>query len=146
MKRILSLQEARSLLPIIRKVTEDSQARVNVLIRQLDSLQSIEVDRKKILEKEINELVENWQSKVEKLGGEPKGLWLVDFDCGVGYFCWKFPENDLIHFHGYSEGFKSRVKVDENFDQTHGEIPRPPAQAQKTPAKSHAKSDDMPLS
>jgi hypothetical protein len=81
--------------------------------------------------------VELWQSKVEKLGGDPKGLWLVDFDCGIGYFCWKFPEEKLNHFHGYTEGFKSRLPVDENFDATMAEephrIPGPPQPKPTTP-------------
>ena len=37
------------------------------------------------------------------------GLWIST--CGTGYYCWKFPETSLEHFHGYTEGFKARVKV-----------------------------------
>ena len=128
LKRILSLRDARELLPIIRRVTEESQGRVDLLLRHIESLTENDAERKKSIEKEINLLVDQWQSKIEKLGGEPKGLWLVDFDCGVGYFCWKYPEADLRFFHGYTEGFKSRIKVDERFDETHADVvvARPP--------------------
>ena len=43
------------------------------------------------------------------MGLEIKGLWLVDFDSGAGYYCWKYPESSLGHFHGYDEGFSGRV-------------------------------------
>ena len=121
LKRILSLKESRDLLPVVRRVTEDSQIKVQLLVKKLESVAETDTEKKKTIEKEINDLVEQWQSKIEKLGGEPKGLWLVDFDCGVGYFCWKFPEDDLSHFHGYTEGFKSRTPIDEDFDTKHGD-------------------------
>jgi hypothetical protein len=77
-------------------------------------------------ESEVSLIVEQWQSKIQKLGGDPKGLWLVDFDCGVGYFCWKFPEASLTYFHGYTEGFKSRVKISDDFDMIYNK--RAPAE------------------
>ena len=40
-----------------------------------------------------------------------KGLWLVDFDNGNGYYCWRWPEPELAYFHGYDEGFDGRVRI-----------------------------------
>lgn len=133
LKRVLTLKEARELLPIVRRVTDESQSKVESLLRQMELLPDNDAERKKALEKEINVFVDQWQSKIEKLGGEPKGLWLVDFDCGVGYFCWKFPEHDLDFFHGYTEGFKSRIRVSEKFDETHAETPSLPRQPEAKP-------------
>jgi hypothetical protein len=48
---------------------------------------------------------------MEALGLEVKGLWLVDFDNGSGYFCWKWPEEKLEFFHGYDEGFQGRTRI-----------------------------------
>ena len=42
---------------------------------------------------------------------EIKGLWLVDFDSGAGYYCWKYPEPSLDYFHGYEEGFAGRLPL-----------------------------------
>ena len=36
---------------------------------------------------------------------------LVDWDAGDGYFCWRYPEPALAHFHGYEEGFAGRVPI-----------------------------------
>ena len=57
------------------------------------------------------ELVAKWARELTDLGLEIKGLWLVDFDSGAGYYCWKYPEKDLGHFHSYEEGFAGRVPL-----------------------------------
>ncbi|MBI3607499.1 MAG: DUF2203 family protein [Nitrospirae bacterium] len=46
-----------------------------------------------------------------QLGCEVKGLWLVDFDNGEGYYCWKYPEDELEYFHEYTSGFSGRTKI-----------------------------------
>ena len=33
-----------------------------------------------------------WTRDMEMLGVVVKGLWLIDFDSGEGYYCWKYPE------------------------------------------------------
>ena len=41
----------------------------------------------------LRDIVEAWAEAVRALGLEVKGLWLVDFDNGEGYYCWKYPED-----------------------------------------------------
>ena len=110
-KRIFSLEEARSVLPIIQKITEEASQKVRSSLALLEAVKDRDAARAKDLEATVNAAVSGWQAKVEKLGAEAKGIWLVDFDCGTGYYCWKYPENNLEHFHAYSEGFQSRVKI-----------------------------------
>jgi hypothetical protein len=52
-----------------------------------------------------------WAEAVQDLGAEAKGLWLVDFDAGNGYYCWKHPEATVSHYHGYDDGFAGRMKI-----------------------------------
>ena len=40
----------------------------------------------------LREVVDGWADEVRALGLEAKGLWLVDFDNGEGYYCWCYPE------------------------------------------------------
>jgi hypothetical protein len=40
-----------------------------------------------------------------------KGLWLVDFDNGSGYYCWRYPELRLEYYHSYDGGFGSRMRI-----------------------------------
>jgi hypothetical protein len=56
-------------------------------------------------------VVIEWAEAIMALGIEVKGLWLIDFDSGAGYYCWKYPEPALEHFHSYEEGFGRRVKL-----------------------------------
>ena len=63
------------------------------------------------LEAKIETAISRWLRGMEALGLEVKGLWLVDFDNGSGYFCWKWPEERLEYFHGYDEGFAERVRI-----------------------------------
>ena len=55
--------------------------------------------------------MQRWATSLTDLGIEVKGLWLIDFDCGSGYYCWKYPEPALQFFHGYEEGFSGRVQL-----------------------------------
>lgn len=64
------------------------------------------------LETKINGIIDKWQIKIEKLGGDPKGLWMADFDNGEGYYCWKYPENEINYWHGYQDGFSGRIYIE----------------------------------
>jgi len=96
-RKIFTLDEARALLPRVKELTSDAVARFT----QLPGDQ----------EDERRAIVEGWVGELEALGCEIKGLWLVDFDSGGGYYCWKYPEPALDHFHGYEEGFSGRLAL-----------------------------------
>ena len=64
-------------------------------------------------EQRYQAIVSAWVNKMRRLGLVVKGLWLVDFDTGDGYLCWKYPELKLGHYHGYDEGFAGRQPLDE---------------------------------
>ncbi len=109
--RVFTLSEIQEIIPIVNKITKTYSQQVEQLIRQIDSFGSNNEQLVVSLEKKVNEHVEAWQNKLEKLGGLTRGLWLADFDSGDGYFCWKFPEERIEFWHGYSEGFSGRVKL-----------------------------------
>jgi hypothetical protein len=110
-KRVFTITEARQILPVVRRATEEANLRIRGLLSKLESVKGRDLAKAKELEDQIDVHVSEWQTKITKLGAESKGFWLVDFDCGTGYYCWKFPESNLEHFHGYTEGYKARVKV-----------------------------------
>ena len=95
--RIFTLEEARELLPRIQELTAEAVDRFGRMPAHL--------------EEERRSVVEEWAHELEALGCQIKGLWLVDFDSGGGYYCWKYPEPALDHFHGYEEGFASRLAL-----------------------------------
>lgn len=110
-KKLFTLDEANELLPLVIKLTQESSRRVKKLINQLEAFPDKKNQKALDLEEQVNKHIEHWQTKIEKLGLRPKGLWLCDFDNGAGYFCWKYPENKITFFHGYNEGFSGRKKL-----------------------------------
>ncbi|MGE5277947.1 MAG: tetratricopeptide repeat protein [Acidobacteriota bacterium] len=99
-KKIFTLEQARSLLPQIRERTSDAVSRY---ARLGDGGEGAEEERQAILQ--------SWASEMAALGVEIKGPWLVDFDSGAGYYCWKYPERSLEYFHGYEDGFAGRLPL-----------------------------------
>lgn len=96
-KRIFTLGEARDALPRVRKITEEAVARYESAGGEAEEQQQ--------------EIVGEWVRQITAQGVEVKGLWLVDFDSGAGYYCWKYPEPSLEYFHGYEEGFSGRLPL-----------------------------------
>lgn len=116
--RIFSLAEAEALFPLVRKITQAAYQELEPVRRNLEAMiPSNPLIRE--VEREYEAIVKRWVAKMERLGLVVKGLWLVDFDTGDGYICWKFPELKLGHYHGYHEGFAGRRplrEVIEEFD------------------------------
>ena len=108
---VFTLPQAREVLPVVRKITQDFSVRVESLIARLEAMNPNEIEAINVLEDEVNELIKAWHAKVKKLGAKPKGLWLVDFDSGDGFYCWKYPEKELLYWHAYDDGFSGRKLI-----------------------------------
>jgi hypothetical protein len=109
-RRTFSLDAATRLLPSVKLVTAEAVREAESLASQLR--RHGEADpRHQTLSDQLSEVVSRWASQIQELELEPKGLWLVDFDNGEGYYCWQYPEDGITHFHGYDEGFAGRMKI-----------------------------------
>jgi hypothetical protein len=111
---VFSLEEARSILPVVRRITVEFSAKVELLIARLETLQLNQTDTICALEKQVNDLIQSWNDKIRKLGAEPRGLWVVDFNSGEGYYCWKHPEIDILYWHSYEDGYSGRKPLAKN--------------------------------
>ena len=101
-KRTFSYAEARALLPRVRELTEAAYRRVAAV----EAAPPAESARE-----EIETVVTEWARQVIELGLVVKGVWLADFDNGSGYYCWRYPEDDLLYFHSYEDGFSGRMRI-----------------------------------
>lgn len=105
-----SLDQARQLLPEVKHLTAEAVRRAETLASQLQGLAEDDPDFRS-LTLALREVVDEWVDQVRALGLEAKGLWLVDFDNGQGYYCWSYPEPGISHYHGYDEGFAGRMSI-----------------------------------
>ena len=102
-KRIFTYAEAKALLPRVQQLTQEAYDRVE---RLLENSTQVAHTRE-----QAQSIVNAWASEMGALGLDIKGLWLVDFDNGSGYYCWKHPETSLDYYHTYEEGFTGRVRI-----------------------------------
>lgn len=105
-KKTFTYEEAVALLPEVQRRT---RAAVDKLETLLAEDQSETGDPETTAS--YQEIVSAWAESIVELGIEVKGLWLIDFDTGSGYYCWRYPEPALQYFHGYDEGFDGRIQL-----------------------------------
>jgi hypothetical protein len=108
--RIFTYEEAAEVFPQVQGLTERAVTDAAIVEAQVLALRP-DSPRRPEFEAEYTCIVRAWAGKVMALGCEVKGLWLVDFDNGEGYFCWKYPEPEIGHFHDYMSGFSGRTKI-----------------------------------
>lgn len=105
--RAFTLAEAEELFPVVRAITEAAWQELEPVRKRLESMVPSN-PRAREVERDYETIVKRWMAKMARLGLVVKGLWLVDFDTGDGYLCWKFPELRIGHYHGHHEGFGAR--------------------------------------
>ncbi len=115
--RYFTLKEANDMLALVKKITAESYSELQVVKVRLKNLLPTD-PRVVFVEKEYEAVVKKWISKMERLGVVVKGLWLIDFDTGDGYLCWKYPELEISYYHGYTGGFAARRPISEVIEQT----------------------------
>lgn len=109
-RRQFSLEEATRLLPSVKLITAEAVREAEELSREL-RVHGEAHPRHELLTEQLDQIVRRWASRLEDLQVEAKGLWLVDFDTGDGYYCWQYPEETIAHYHGYDDGYSGRMKI-----------------------------------
>jgi len=99
-RRTFSREEAEELLPVVRRITQAFSAEVFELQEQIRYVPHTEPLYKRLYS-QIEAAVRRWAIKISKLGCEPRGIWLVDFDAGEGWFTWRLGDEGLAFFHSH---------------------------------------------
>ena len=109
-RRVFSYDEALSTFPTVRDLTTAAVRQVEAVVSSVQSREEL-LARQAELEETCDGIVLEWARQVAGLGCEVKGRWLVDWDSGDGYYCWRFPEKTISFFHTYEEGFSGRMPI-----------------------------------
>jgi hypothetical protein len=109
-ERCWTFEAAQALLPDVRERTARAVEEAEALAEQRAGLAAEAPEHAELADR-IEAVVSRWAREMEALGLEVKGLWLVDFDNGEGYYCWQWPEEQLAYWHGYEEGFSGRARI-----------------------------------
>jgi hypothetical protein len=113
MTHVFTLDEAQDLMPRVKAITKPVFELASSFSQELQALEEHqEHTRAEELHRRLQTLLTAWADTIRALGPDVKGLWLVDFDAGDGYWCWSYPEEDLGHWHSYDGGFGTRVGVE----------------------------------
>lgn len=108
--RVFTYEEALATFPQVRQLTEHAVQQIEAMINRLQSRNELQ-ERKAELDEGVEEIVQVWAGEIGALGCVIKGMWLVDWDTGDGYYCWRYPEDTLGHYHSYEDGFAGRVPI-----------------------------------
>ena len=114
--RIFSLEEAQSLLPVVRKVTRRAVGDFDPIRLRYRNLLDCD-PRKPQLALQYEKIVCLWITKMERFGLVVRGLWAVDFDTGDGYLSWKYPELRLAFFVDFEDPNLTRRSLLEVLDE-----------------------------
>jgi hypothetical protein len=109
-RRVFSYDEALLTFPTVRDLTTAAVRQVEAVVSSIRSPDELAA-RQAEIEEICDGIVVEWARRVTGLGCEVKGRWLVDWDSGDGYYCWRFPETTLAFFHTYEEGFSGRMPI-----------------------------------
>lgn len=93
-------------MPLVQSITESAFEELGPVQRAM--MLQPEGKEPGETEERYQQIVRRWVDKIQRLGIIVKGLWLIDFDTGDGYLCWKYPEDRIEYFHGYDEGYSGR--------------------------------------
>jgi len=105
-KKVFSYDEAVALLPEVRRLTDTAHRQVTDLGAGTSGGMATAQTQGR-----IEGIIGAWAEALMEMGIEVKGLWLVDFDNGSGYYCWRYPEEALQFYHSYEDGFGGRMRI-----------------------------------
>lgn len=108
--RRFSEADANAILPTVRRITDLAVCRAREIEDQLRFIPADEPLARR-LRMELDSIITGWATKILRLGCTPRGIWLVDFDAGSGWFSWRHGDESLSYFHPHDVS-KERVAED----------------------------------
>ena len=103
--RTWTLQEAREILPLLKKVFEKHESRIKILLDNQRFFMKTQAPMAAIksCDDGISHELKLMGGKFLKLGIKVYGNNFIGFDSGEWFWSYQYPEEDISYFHGYVE-------------------------------------------
>lgn len=110
--KVWSLQQARDVLPLLKKLSHKCDAEVEDLLRKQRVFLKSGASQEKIqdIDKQVQQKLIKWGTKLTKLGIKVYGGHLL-FNTGFGYFSWYTNEADITHYLYYTDSSGVRRQI-----------------------------------
>jgi hypothetical protein len=108
--RVFTLAKANRAVLKVAALTSRAQRRIEEVQQTCDNDDPESTER---MRNEMQSILLAWQDAILELGGEPKGVFTVDFrspDPNV-LWCWTVDESEICHRHFTWESFKDRCSL-----------------------------------
>ena len=125
--KYFSIDEANSLLPKVREVILAARQTKEMIEQKVENWRAkhknITEAEEAVLRGQVDYLAQSLErqlGEITELGCIPKDLdlGLVDFAARIdgreAYYCWKMGEDKVEYWHGLTEGYAGRKKLEEN--------------------------------
>lgn len=123
--RLFTVEEANSLLPILRPVVKRVFDQLDLLRKESEAVirgKRLSAESPDLMERlqenetiaRLIEDVKTWVEEINSYGCVCKGIeeGLVDFPCSLGaeivFLCWRYGEDRVSHWHRIEDGFAGR--------------------------------------
>jgi len=115
--RVFTLGDTEMLFPLVLRITREAHAELEPVRQRLARLLPGHPEQPEV-ERRYETIVRRWLGKMQRLGLLVRGLWMVDFDTGDGYLCWRFPQLRIGQYYAYGEDYASRRPINEVVEET----------------------------
>ncbi len=111
-EKLFNLAEAREHLDLVQKITKSHQISLSPIQVRLNKMLSND-PRRVLIEKEYQNIVSKWRTKIQQLGASVARLWMVEFNVGDAVLCWRYPELSINYVREKDQDFDQRRMLDE---------------------------------
>jgi hypothetical protein len=94
----MNLKDADALLSLITTITRKTKQEINVINSQAAYFKGQAIKTAE-LQNKVNNVIQKWSDKINKLGVSPVAMFKVKFDLQEGTYFWEFPEMRLFQEH-----------------------------------------------
>lgn len=111
--KLWTLEEAQEMVSMVKRITEKAELEVEQSLKHQRYLHMSHASEDTITKEteKMQSVLNQWGTKMTKLGMKAYGQGYVGFDSGWGYWSYHYKETIIEYYHGHDESPLYRKKV-----------------------------------